>query len=189
MSYDPNDHHRRSIRLPGHDYAVVGAYVVTLCTQHRVCHLGAIINDKMCLSDIGRIIEAEWLRGEVVRRTIELVAFVVMPNHLHGIIILTGATEPRATEPRATEPVAPTGPRPGSIGAIIEQFKSVTTKRARTLSEDVTGSLWQRNYYERIIRNAAELERVRYYIERNPINWARDIENPSIPRPANHRPR
>jgi putative transposase len=204
VPYDPDRHHRRSIRLQGYDYRLAGAYFVTLCSQDRACLFGDLKDGQMHLSDIGRIVQEEWLRAEIVRAHVELDAFVVMPNHLHGIIVLSGdvedrlptpiprpdlivpvgATQPRATQPRATQRVAPTGPRSGSLGAIIGQFKAVTTKRARALGGEAVGSLWQRNYYERIIRNEAELDRIRHYIEQNPINWARDAENPAAPRPT-----
>ena len=147
MKYDPKMHHRRSIRLPGYDYASPGSYFVTVCTHQRKLLFGEVIAGQMHRNALGDIVHAEWYATERVRPEIRLDAFVVMPNHLHGIleIIDVGARRglaPHAharadnAEMRATHRVAPTagarsrphGPAPGSIGAILGQIKSLTKK-------------------------------------------------------------
>ena len=166
---------RRSIRLRDYDYAQAGAYFITLCTVGRESLFGEMVSGAMWLFAPGLIVEEEWLRTAAVRSNVELDAYVVMPNHLHGIVI-------PANEARATHRVAPTngpaGPASGSIGAIVAQFKAVTTKRIHRLSGPEGLSIWQRNYYEHLIRNDRDLERIRDYIEANPSRWAHDAENP-----------
>ncbi len=181
MAYDPDRHHRRSIRLRDFDYAAAGAFVVTLCTQGRLCVLGRIEDGEMLLSPFGRIVEEEWLQTPVVRPNVDLDAFVVMPNHVHGIIVLLnhpGNSDAGMATTRATHRVAPTGPPRGSIGAIIGQIKAVTTKRVNALRATSGASLWQRNYYEHVIRDDRDLARIRDYIAANPACWQEDIENP-----------
>ncbi len=89
MSYDPEIHHRRSIRLKGYDYSQAGAYFITICTHDRECIFGEIRDGQMHLNEIGKIVEAEWLKTAEIRDNVEMDAFVVMPNHVHGIIIIT----------------------------------------------------------------------------------------------------
>lgn len=122
MRYDPDKHHRRSIRLHGYDYAQAGAYFVTICTQNRECLFGDIEDGEMRLNDYGRVVEEEWLRTATIRREVELDAFIVMPNHVHGIIVINAERRSQANV-GATRRVAPTprpkGPAPNSLGAIL----------------------------------------------------------------------
>ncbi len=203
MQCDHGKHNRRSIRMPGYDYAQEGAYFITICTHQRRCLLSNIVGERVCLSRWGEIVTEEWLRSEELRPAVTLDVFVIMPNHLHGIIVLAepvGATRgvaqsespviPRqasrldlrfqAVEQRATQRVAPTGPARGSIGAIIGQVKSVVSKRVNALRNSPGATLWQRNYYEHVIRNADDYEEIRWYIENNPARWASDRENPVL---------
>ena len=191
--YDPAKHHRRSIRLQGYDYAQAGAYFVTICTLKRECLLGEVVREEMRLSPWGEMARDEWLRSAVARGNVELDAFVVMPNHLHGIIRLTdpvGATRwvalaresaprhPLATDPPgATRRVAPTGPPRGSIGAIIGQFKSAAAKRINESRRTPGEPIWQRNYYEHIIRNEDSLYAIRLYVDNNLPLWSLDPDN------------
>ncbi len=139
------------------------------------------------LNGLGEIVRDEWLRTAEIRREITIDEFMVMPNHMHGIVIVNdnvGATRwvaQHATirQIRATQRVAPTGPASGSIGAIIGQFKSLVTKRINVIRDNRGCPVWQRNYYERIIRDDAELNAVRKYIIENPMKWAEDSENPN----------
>jgi REP element-mobilizing transposase RayT len=144
--------------LAGYDYAQAGAYFVTICTAGRRCVLGSIVGTAFQASPPGTLVTAEW--QDVPRRFpgVALDAFVVMPNHLHGIVVL---------EPGAMPP----------LGAIIRAFKAVTTRRLRT--SGVPDFTWQANYYEHIIRNELDLDRVRQYITENPARWADDTENPA----------
>lgn len=178
--YDPEMHHRRSIRLQGYDYSQAGAYYITICTQKRACLFGQIVDGEMVLNEYGEIVKTEWLKTSKIRRNITLDEFVIMPNHLHGIIIITEKNE-MANIVGAIHRIAPTNeiqqpPRlqSGSMGAIIGQYKSIITKRINQIRDTPGFSVWQRNYYEHIIRNENELNRIRKYILNNPANWLND---------------
>jgi len=194
MAYDPERHHRQSIRLKGYDYSRAGAYFVTVCTQGRACLFGDVVNGEMRVNELGEIVNNEWLRTEQIRPHVELDEFIVMPNHIHAIIwIVTddsvGAT--RRVAPTKNGQVAPTihpysqttrpcGPKSQSIGAIIGQFKSVVTKRINQMRGIPGAPVWQRNYYEHIIRNDESLNRIREYIANNPLQWTLDREKQEI---------
>jgi len=272
MRFDPERHRRRSMRLKGYDYSQAGAYFVTICTQGRACLFGEVVDGEMRLNDAGRMVVAEWERLPALFPNVVLDAFVVMPNHIHGIVILTdpaddatdgataigatisGATTGGAATGGATTRVAPTTagddatpvgaglvpalstmarddaipvgagivpvpsvpapstpaqsvpapsvpvpstpaqsvPAPSTpapsvpaptLGDVIGAFKSrVTveyTRGVKTLGwTPFDKRLWQRNYYEHIIRNEEALNRIRRYIVENPIRWAFDRENP-----------
>jgi putative transposase len=166
--------HRRSIRLQGYDYAQAGAYFVTICTQDRRCLFGDVVDGAMHLNSAGQLVAAVW-NGMLERFPgIELDMFAVMPNHLHGIIVLTDCDPVGG---RAATRAAPT------IGDIIGAFKSLFTLQ---FIEGVKGKhwpafdrrVWQRNYYEHVIRDERDLARVRRYIDENPLRWEFDQENP-----------
>jgi REP element-mobilizing transposase RayT len=173
--YDPNKHHRRSIRLKGYDYTQPGAYFITICTYQRHMLLGEIVGGKMILNECGMIARDEWLKTAQIRDNVQLHEgeFVVMPNHLHGIIWIVGTTGPVVP----TQNDLPHGSKPGSVGAIIGQFKSVTTKRVNQILHSPGVPLWQRNYYEHIVRNDDELNAIRQYILDNPLKWELDQDN------------
>lgn len=165
---------------------------MTMCAWQRECLFGEIVNGEMALNGMGRVVVDEWEKTGAVRKNIILDKFVVMPNHFHGIILidnvgampvarpcLVSNNESRATHgTRATHRVAPTGPLSGSIGAIIAQYKSIVTKRINIFRNNAGCPVWQRNYYERIIRNENELSNAREYIVNNPLKWVLDKENP-----------
>lgn len=188
MKYNPDKHHRRSIRLKGYDYSQPGAYYVTIVVQNRECIFGDISNGKMALNENGKIVKTEWLKTAEIRKNVKLDEFIVMPNHVHGIIIITdkiknipniGKNVETTGNVGATGPVAPTGPRlhPNSLGSIMGQFQSIVTKQIRKFGIEYFS--WQRNYWERIIRNKNELNKIRKYIRDNPINWETDDNNPN----------
>ncbi|MEA3365412.1 MAG: transposase, partial [Candidatus Hydrogenedentes bacterium] len=175
MKYDPDVHHRQSMRLPGYDYSDPGAYFVTICTQNRECLLGQIIGDKMQLNKWGEVAHEEWFRSQQIRYEIRLDPneFVVMPNHIHGIVCIcedhvVGAT---GRSPLPTHVSNPRGPISRSLGAFIAGFKSAVTKQINQLRGRPGIPVWQRNYFEHIIRNENELSRIREYIISNPSNW------------------
>jgi putative transposase len=194
MRFDPEKHHRRSIRLRGYDYAQAGAYFVTVVTQERACCFGEVVEGRMELNDAGRMIWSEW---EALSRrfpAVELDEFIVMPNHVHGIVWIVGASLVDAQD-RATTRVAPTGSAAveesegattrvaPTLGDVVGAFKSITTNAYITGVkagnwEPFPGRLWHRNYYEHIIRNDESLNRIRRYIVDNPAQWANDDENP-----------
>jgi putative transposase len=184
MTRDRVTQHRRSIRLAGYDYARAGAYFVTICTNNREFLLGQMADGAMLLNDLGRIAVDEWLRAATVRHNVSLDAFVIMPNHLHGIILIAneylGTPTPRGGDPagRPYTTNRASGPAPGSVGAIIGQFKAAATKRINALRGTPGAPVWQRNYYEHVIRDESELNDVRQYIADNPAGWDMDENNP-----------
>lgn len=181
MTDNADIQHRRSIRLKKYDYRSKGVYFVTICAQEKRCLFGEIVDDKMTLSEAGRVMENAW--NELPRRFnhIELDTHVIMPNHIHGIIPIVGAPLVGARNRAGTRP-APT-PAP-SLGDIVGAFKSITTNEYINGVKQhgwppFPGKLWQRNYYEHIVRNDDELNAVREYIVGNPLKWAMDRENPN----------
>ena len=168
---DRHPHPRRSLRLRHYDYAQVGAYFVTVCAYDRRCLFGDVVDGAMRLNDVGRIIADEWHKSARIRAEIELDTRVIMPNHFHGIAVITHR--------RGDRPVAPTGPPPRSIGALMAGFKSASTKRINAARGTPGARVWQRNYYDHVIRNEADLHRIRQYIADNPARWAEDPENPA----------
>jgi REP element-mobilizing transposase RayT len=149
MPYDTFKHHRRSIRLRGYDYTQAGAYFITIVTRHRECMLGDVVDGEMQVNEAGQIVVECWNALPAHFPNVELDAFVVMPNHIHAIIVLKGKGEVVAQHVRATHasPLQqPRGPQSNSIGAIIGSFKSATTKRVNE-SRRIPGTpIWHRNY-------------------------------------------
>jgi len=168
MQYDPQKHHRRSIRLKNYDYASSGAYFVTIVTHGRQCLFGAIVDGQMRLNEFGEIVCDEWLKTEIIRPRVQLDVFVIMPNHIHGIIIVNDVDGCcRGTLQRAPTIEQFGKPTSDSIPTIIRLFKSATTKRINEYRNTPAVSVWQRNYYEHIIRNETEWQRIRQYIANN----------------------
>jgi len=248
MGYDPQKHHRRSIRLKGYDYTAPGAYFVTICTQDHVQMFGEVVGGDMRLNPHGRVVDTYWSRIPRHFLHVTLDAWVVMPNHVHGIIVIT---DPPAVGDDASSPVDERGrcrgeaipvwpaemeggagsksrtvtdgdsgrgeaipvwpaemeggagsksrtvtdgdsgiasplqrrrrqqqrpPRPhgapsGSLGAIVGNFKSITTRRINRMRHTPGGQVWQRNYWEHIIRDQVAYERLWQYIENDPALW------------------
>ncbi|MCJ7436132.1 MAG: hypothetical protein MUO77_21850, partial [Anaerolineales bacterium] len=194
VKFDPKVHHRRSIRLQGYDYSQAGAYYVTIVTWQREFLFGEILNKETKLNKVGKIVDWEWLELPKRLPYIELGAHVVMPNHFHGILFIqenVGATrQGQIISQSGTESLQiitsesidgsplPRGPKPASLGAIIAQFKSRVTKRIWKFPELNNTPIWQRNYYEHVIRNQTDLQNKTDYIEANPLLWDEDDENP-----------
>ena len=183
MKYNREKHHRRSVRLKGYDYSSPGAYFVTVCAWNRECIFGDIINGQIKLNDYGVIIQREWMNTVDIRPNVELDEFIVMPNHFHGIIIINAGNIRRGVSCKGVLQYAPTdtGLRSPSqtIGAIIRGFKSAVTKSINILRNTPGMPVWQRNYFEHVIRNDKELFRIREYIRFNPVQWDIDEENPA----------
>lgn len=178
MRYNPEKHHRRSIRLPGFDYTQDGSYFITICTIDHICIFGNILNGKMVLNEFGKIVKTEWLKTAEMRNNIEIDEFVVMPNHIHGIlnIVSCGGTMHRAPTTPQFESFGK--PVPGSIPTIVRGFKSTVTKQINVMRNAPGTSVWQGNYYEHVIRNETALNRIRNYIICNPSKWQTDKKNP-----------
>jgi len=174
MSYDSDKHQRRSIRLKDYDYSQAGAYFITICTHNKECIFGKVVNGEMVLNKCGKVVQEELDRSAKIRREIELDTFVVMPNHIHGIVVIVesnvGAT--------GRSPL-PKGPTPKSVGAMMAGFKSAVTRRINDLRGIPYMAVWQRNYYEHVIRNEDDLDEIREYIVNNPLKWDLDSENPN----------
>jgi putative transposase len=180
MKFDPQKHHRRSIRLPDYDYSQPGAYFITTVTRGRECLFGEIKDGGMRLSAMGQIADEHWRTIPEHFPSAALGAYAIMPNHVHGIIVIDenglATKSSPAVGARHASPLPPHGVKPKSIGAIVGSFKSAVTKRiGRELNAT---AIWQRNYYEHIIRNDEEYNRIHFYIETNVDNWVMDDENP-----------
>jgi putative transposase len=168
---------RRSVRLKGYDYTQPGAYFVTVCVRGRECMLGQVIDDQMVLNEAGRIVDAAWRDLPNHYPQVGLDAFVVMPNHVHGIIVLN---EDTTSGVGAGFKPAPTG-KPTKRHGLPEVVRGFKTFSARRINEyrDTTGSpFWQRNYYEHIIDGDDQMDRIREYINNNPYAWETDEDNP-----------
>ncbi|TWJ32741.1 transposase [Geobacter argillaceus] len=178
MGYVPGIHHRRSIRLRDYDYAAAGAYFVTVCAQGRECLFGGIVDGAIVLNDAGRMV-AEWWWRKVPEHfpEVTLDVFTVMPNHFHGLIFIDNVVG--AGFPRPVLNMAIT--RRATLGQVVGYFKYQTTKQVNQMRDNPGVPVWQRNYYERIVRNDAELAAIREYIATNPQQWADDEENPEHP--------
>jgi putative transposase len=163
MKYNSDRHHRRSIRLPGYDYSQPGVYFVTICSHQRECIFGAVLDRTMCLSQSGEIVEQCWSTLSNHFVFIDLDTHVVMPNHVHGIIMIKDYGQMNI--------IVSSGTKPRSLASIIQNFKSVSTRKVNQLSQNDGAPLWQRGYYERVIRNQAELDHSRRYIVSNPDRW------------------
>ena len=217
MAYNPKIHHRRSIRLKGYDYSQAGAYFITICCEHRICRFGKIENNEMILNELGNIAYNEWAKLAERFANFELDVFQIMPNHMHGIIVLknmvgAGFTpaqnegmvlgqsqvlgQPQGIAPTGIAPtgsaptgiaptgIAPTGIAPttvSTVGDIVGAYKSLVFNGCLEIyksKNERMGKLWQRNYWERVIRNDIELGALREYIVNNPLQWHLDKLNP-----------
>ncbi len=169
--------YRRSTRLKDYDYSQAGGYFITICTCNNIFLFGRIVQGKMNLSELGRIVEEEWFISAEIRPEIQQDAFVIMPNHIHGIAVITDINCDGAMKERA-HGRAPLRRVPRSLGSFVAGFKGATTRRINVLRKTPGASVWQRNYYEHVIRNEKDLNEIREYIQNNPLQWALDEENP-----------
>ena len=174
MSFESRKHNRRSIRLKDYDYARPGAYFVTVCA-HRLANLfGEVVDGKMILNALGLIVEEEWRETPEIRPYVDLDEYVVMPNHLHGIIMIVNG--------RGTMHRAPTMERFGkpvseSLPTILRAFKAAVTRRINRMHGTPGQPVWQRNYYEHIIRDERSLHHIQQYVDNNPQRWHMDRYN------------
>ena len=173
MVDDNGNRKRRSIRLLDYDYGREGAYFVTLCVHDRGCLFGEIVDGAMQLNECGALVASEWSRTTAIRPQVVLDEFVVMPNHFHAVIAI--ADSRRGVLPYARPSF---DRRRGALAAIVRGFKSATTKTINSMRKSPGAPVWQRNYYEHVVRNDEELQRIREYIMNNPLQWSLDWENP-----------
>lgn len=192
-----------SFRLKDYDYSQPGAYFVTLVIHTRQCILGEIQGETMSLSRTGQVVEIVW--GLLPNYfPIQLDEWIIMPNHFHGIIVIEGngsgrgeaggnkVSLPQSGPLPPASPLRPNhvtipvgvdhlaGTVPSSLGSIIQTFKSMTTRKINALHKTPGGIVWQRNYYEHIIRSEEEWARIRLYNQVNPMRWGGYDENPSV---------
>lgn len=168
-------------RLKEYDYSTPNWYFVTINTKNHKEYFGEVKNDKMYLNDLGRIVKEEWVKTSEIRKNIELDSYAVMPNHFHGIIIITEKVETRRgvslhededRQNKFSDPIA------GSLSVIINQFKGAVTKRAKIGGLQLFS--WQSRFYDRIIRNEHELNAICNYIEQNPLRWELDYDKETL---------
>jgi REP element-mobilizing transposase RayT len=174
---------RRSIRLQGYDYFQVGAYYITVCTRNRECLFGNVVDGQMQLNEAGKIIQSVWDELPHSYEGVALNAFIIMPNHVHGVIEicapvgaihespLSSIGKSRATVERVFDR------RRMLLAKLVGRFKMVTAKQINALRGSSGEPLWQRNYYEHVIRDDRSLNRIRQYIADNPVQWGFDREN------------
>lgn len=197
VRYNPRKHHRRSIRLKGYDYSKTGKYFVTICCHDRILRFGQINNRMMDLNEFGQIAFDEWTKLPDRFNNMELDVFQIMPNHMHGIISLTkfipnvGATlavdqnndsvtpedKPDVPDTKSDEGAETRASPAPTIGDIVGAYKSLVANECLKIyksNNKMMGKLWQRNYYESIIRNEKAYHRIANYIRNNPANWKND---------------
>jgi REP element-mobilizing transposase RayT len=172
VSYNPEIHHRRYIRLKDYDYTQEGAYFITICTKDKQCIFGDIKQGEMKLNLLGSMAHQYWQEIPQHFPHINLDVFVIMPNHIHGILWIV-KTIPKEDKTRDYGKMIP-----GSIPTIIRSYKSIVTKKINIIcNQKGISCVWQRNFYEHINRNETSLEEIRKYIINNPLNWDTDDEN------------
>jgi REP element-mobilizing transposase RayT len=202
MTFNPEIHHRHSIRLPNYDYSRPGYYFVTMCAHEKECSFGDIKNNNIVLNNVGKMVEKKWYDLPVHFPGIELDRMVIMPNHLHGIIIITDCRRGNTNHPLILVDMIGLSPRDGvfpplpiaitktgpdqgamtaplqrgkTLGQMVAWFKYESTKEInRIVTDNPEMKIWQRNYFDRIIRNDEELNRIRNYIVTNPGTWEKD---------------
>ena len=180
MTFDPEKHHRRSIRLRNYDYSQPGAYFVTICTYQKQSWFEEIKNGQIYLNQLGKIVADEWLKTCKIRPNFKLDEWVIMPNHFHGIVIINDYSGDDQSLGARDAPLdlgardAPLQQKPNSLSSCIAGFKSAVTKRINLLRQNTDTPIWQRNYYESILRDEKYLAVVREYIINNPKNWPND---------------
>ncbi len=187
MKFNPKIHHRKSIRLEEFDYTNPWWYYVTICSDNHRSIFGDVKNGKMILNNYGEIAKDEWLKTPVIRKNIDLDYYAIMPNHIHGIIIIERRGELNSPQDKGENDISPEkgvthyAPTENifkspsqTLGSIIRGFKSAVTKRINAHRKTYGDSIWQRNYYEHIIRNERDLYNIRSYIELNPLKWELD---------------
>ena len=165
---------RKSLRLPNYDYTQEGAYFITILNVNRECLFGDVVQGEIRLNQIGNIVKDVWQSIPIHFPQASVDHFVIMPNHIHGIIDLVGARHAvplrftKLNNEQFGKPVS------GSIPTIIRSFKSEVTRRVNIFRKTPGAKLWQRNYYEHVIRNEIDFQSLLDYILSNPINWRDD---------------
>ena len=173
--YNPDIHYRKSIRLKNYDYSQNGYYFVTICTQDKEYLFGRIENGEMILNDYGKIVNNEWMKTAIMRTNVKLDQYVIMPNHIHGIIIINNRIGTAVGDTTAEKAEQFGKPTSNTIPTIVRGYKSSVTKQINSMRNLQGTPVWQRNYYEHIIREEKDLQKIREYIRNNIQMW--DDEN------------
>lgn len=188
QTYNPDIHHRRSVRLKNYDYGQEGLYFITICCIQKLHFFGEIDDGKMYLNDIGNIVQNEWLNTPNIRKNIKLHQFVIMPNHFHAIIEITENLNVGANCNSPNDKCQIFNGTSNTIGAIVRGFKISVIKKIKLLNEELANQdkwqkgelqfaptdIWQRNYHEHIIRDEKSYLLISEYIENNPLKWQDD---------------
>ncbi len=174
-----------SSRLPGWDYATPDMYFVTVCTKDMRCYFGKVVDGKMFLNKVGEIAHQNWLSIPSHNKNVNLDSFIINPNHMHGILILSDWTENPETHPaletwhatslrnsKSSDYYANISPKKGSLSAVIRSYKSATTRSIRIVSGGAFS--WRARFYDHIIRTKTYLDNLRLYIQRNPQSWLQE---------------
>jgi len=175
-----NKYRIQTTRLSSWDYSNSGYYFVTICTKNKKCILGKIIEEKVTLSKIGKVVKACWLQIPIHFNNVKLDEFIIMPNHIHGIIIINKPDNVETRyiaslrEDNITKKFGPL--EPNSLQTIIHSFKSAVTRWCR--KNGYRNFAWQSRFYDHIIRNETTLMKIQEYILNNPLKWELDKENP-----------
>ncbi len=187
MTYNPKIHNRRSIRLRDYDYSTAGAYFITACAHDRSSLFGNIVDSAMQLNSIGQMVRQCWNDIPAHFPHVELDSVVVMPNHIHGILCIVDSTagakknsplHPPTHSPQQTPYTQPANGTSRTIGSVIRGFKIGVTNWVR--KNTTISNVWQRNYWEHIVRSEQELKRIQRYIQNNPAQWELDHLNPVV---------
>ncbi len=169
---------RRSTRLKGYDYSTPGAYYITACTRNRRLLFGRVENEEMVANRIGAIVEGCWKKLPDHFGNVVLDAFVLMPNHIHGVIIIEGGPTDVGVDFKSALAPGVTAKR-RALPEIVRALKVFSTRRINEIRASPGTKVWQRGFYDHVIRNETELGRVRTYIMDNPRKWAEDADNPA----------
>ena len=179
MTNDPV--RRRSIRIKDYDYGHIGAYFVTICAHQRIRLFGDVVDGAMRLNRLGEIVRETWEGLPAHYPNVELDSFVVMPNHIHMVIKIVGA---------GFKPALMSDKKPYILPEIVRALKTFSARRINEYRVSPGAPVWQRNYYEHVIRNEKSLNKIREYIANNPMQWEFDRENPARagfkPAPTRH---
>jgi len=194
VKYDPQIHHRRSVRLRGYDYRQAGAYFVTICVQGRECLFGNIENSEIELNQYGKVVDEIWHRIPQHFSNVDIDSAIVMPNHFHGIVVICDVpANVQKTDPRKIQNGETPGIQGGetpplrskcgtpTLGQIVGYFKYQTTKKINQIREMAGVKIWQRNYYEHVIRDEILLGKICEYVVHNPQTWDSDQLHPNNP--------
>lgn len=195
MTFDLERFHRRSIRLKNYDYSLPGFYFVTICTKDRQSLFGEIIGGEMILSELGKIVLEEWLKTPSIRRNVKLDFFIIMPNHIHAIVIITEQLASIINHAINIQPagcvgdcvgvdcnqplqnIHQYGPQSNNLFAIVRGFKGAVAKRFNEIHQSYGVKIWQRGFYDHIIRGEKDMYNIQGYILGNPSKWQADLEN------------